>query len=62
MGHSDSTHTRTHMKPVPVLMGMGTAQRGYGYWRVTQVLEPAQVGMTGLCQYQPLMLLPVSAP
>jgi hypothetical protein len=31
MGNSASTHTHTRMKPIPGLMGMGTANFGYGF-------------------------------
>jgi hypothetical protein len=31
MGDSVPTHTHTHMKTIPGLMGMGTASYGYGY-------------------------------
>jgi hypothetical protein len=34
MGNSTPTRTRTRVKPVPALTGMGTAIFGYGFSRV----------------------------
>jgi hypothetical protein len=57
VGHSTSTHTRTHLKPIPVLMGVGTRGYGYGYRWVMQVWKPVWVGTMGLHQHRPLTII-----